>query len=698
MKPQWRLIALLALAGLPVQILWAQQAKPRPVRRVRTFSARAEDPALNTRYFFLSPETVCDNDGKLRLARSVLLADEMGATDFRQTEDLKGGIQAKKVFILEGPLKHSPTRPAELLFYGSAKEVFVNGKAVATPQPLPGTGWSRLAIGPGLLQEGENEVLFKDGQLLLEPGRPGRSFKSTDGGKTWAKDKLGARNSQTGEYLIRLRLADQPPHGWAMSQVFDLWAGRSGEIAAPGKLLAIQSAPSGWRVLSWLRTGPTPTPDEKWTGWIDHSKEYRPAPPAERHRWAQLKFDLVRTRPQDLSQMPARFQLRFDFLPDPAPADGLKLLSREEATDAIRGSTEFLYQPPSPRLKLLRERYKLDQVIAPGKTEMEQLLLLRHWVRNQWHTAWGNHPAAWMPPWDALIILESKDQPDCLTMCTHYACVFTQCCQALGWDARHCILDHHCVSEVYVRQFDKWVMMDAGNSAQRADVGLHFERAGIPLSARELHLAYQRKETAGLTVHFTPARLAAKIAALCRPAPPAKTPRPPRPDVIPLAELGKYPVCGLENFRRYAFPARNTYLTTRVPGELEQGWSNYFYDGYCWVGDSPDNPTLSPEYSRHLDPSRPQDVDWKLGWTRIHLARTGKRGELQVDLETETPNQARFERLGADGKPAPVAARFVWTLRPGRNELAVRSVNHWGKPGRPARVVVSYELPQALAR
>src|SRR5262249_59457220 len=89
-------------------------------------------------------------------------------------------------------------------------------------------------------------------------------------------------------------------------------------------------------------------------------------------------------------------------------------------------SVPFVYQEPSPRLKLLRERYRLDEVIAPGQTELEKLMLLRWWVRNQWHTAWGNNAAAWMPPWDALIILECKDQPDCLTMCTHYAAVFTQ--------------------------------------------------------------------------------------------------------------------------------------------------------------------------------------------------------------------------------------------------------------------------------
>jgi hypothetical protein len=321
---------------------------------------------------------------------------------------------------------------------------------------------------------------------------------------------------------------------------------------------------------------------------------------------------------------------------------------------------------------------------------MEQLMLLRWWVRHQCHRGWAAHPAIWIPPWDALSILANRDRPDCLVMCTHYSAVFTQCCQALGWNARHCILDHHCVSEVWVDQHRKWVMMDTGNSAERADVGLHFERKGVPQSALEMQQIHRDGKKDGVTVCFTPLRLAEKIAPLCRPEPAPKEKRPLRPDVIPLAELPKYPVCGIENFRRYAFPARNTFLTTLYPGELEQGESHYFYDGYCWVGDSPDDPKLSPEYSRHLTPARPQDVDWPLNWVRPHLARTATAGELRVDLETFTPNLERLERAGPGEKDAwkETPAAFAWKLQPGDNLLRVRSVNKWGRAGQETRVRV----------
>jgi hypothetical protein len=35
-------------------------------------------------------------------------------------------------------------------------------------------------------------------------------------------------------------------------------------------------------------------------------------------------------------------------------------------------------------------------------------------------------------------------------------------------------------------------------------------------------------------------------------------------------------------------------------------------------------------------------------------------------------------------------ARFVWKLKPGRNVLAVRGVNHWERTGQPSRVEVEW--------
>lgn len=645
--------------------------------------------------FVLSPEVIADEDGNIRLAHSVLVADEMGATDYRQSETLSDRVWARKCFVLDS----ADVTSADLILYGSAKLVSVNGKPLGAPEPLGSSGWAHVKIPIDRLIAGENEVILSGGgSLAIEPTRqPGRSAKSKDGGRTWSDESLGAKDNQSGEYLVRLRVGRYAPRGWAVSPVVDLW---TGEVAVSGKLLSAtlsdvsHAQAEGTKLVASIRTGSAPTPDAKtWTGWADLDRPFRPESEAQGHRWAQLRLDLRTTRPQASPRLPRRFELTIETQPDFVTTKDRLEVKAIENGPLQTGSVPFVYQEPSPRLRLLRERYQLDKVIAPGKTEMEQLMLLRYWVRNQWHTAWGSHPAAWMPPWDALVILESKDQPDCLTMCTHYAAVFCQCCLALGWNARHCILDHHCVAEVYVDQHHKWVMMDAGNSAERADVGLHFEKDGVPLSALELHLAEKSGKTDGITVCFTPAALVEKVSPLCRPAP---APKPavkvePRPVTIPLGDLKKFPVCQLVNYRRYAFPARNNYLHSLVPGELYQGWSNYFYDGYCWVGDSPDAPQLSPEYSRHLPPSRPQDVDWKLNESRIHLSRTSKSGEVRVDVETMTPNLLRLERRDEEKEAwQATLAGFVWKLKPGVNILRIRGVNQWERGGREARVEVRW--------
>ncbi len=670
-----------------------------------SIAAETRRIVLDTHRFQFSPEVVVDpTDGTIRLVHSVLLTHETGATDFHQAEALSERVWARKNFFITDS---ASIREPVLFIYGAPKHVQVNDHKSETPERLASTGWSCLKLSAEQLHQRLNPILMKDGgQVLFEP-HAGRSVthsdKTTDAGQTWG-DSLGRGNGPTGEYLVRLRLREYAGLGWALSDVIDLWSDSPRGIATPHRCISFHNhaslrphLPNGTSLGVALRTGNNPTPDDShWTPWRAITEGYKPEEAEARNRWAQLKIDLFTSKPQSTPRVPRQIQFAYDTEADsPSLKDTLAIVQPQPSWPVVP-SVPFVYQQPSPRLKLLRERYQLDKVIASGKTEMEQLMLLRYWVRNQWHTAWGSHPAAWMPPWDALIILESKDQPDCLTMCTHYAAVFTQCCLALGWNARHCILDHHCVSEVWVDQHQKWVMMDAGNSSERADVGLHFERNGIPMSALELHLAHRTGKTEATKVCFTPAKLVEQIGAMCRPAPVAKAKVLPRPDVIALAELSKFPVCQLNNYRRYAFPGRNNYLHSLYPGELYQGWSEYFYDGYWWVGDSPDDPRISPEYSHHLDPARPQDIDWSLNWTRIHLCRTKNAGELQVDLEIRTPNLARLEKMtetkdmaDKDGWQTTPAA-FMWKLRPGKNILKARSVNHWDRAGAPAHVQVEW--------
>src|SRR5262249_10295400 len=106
--------------------LGGQEPPAQSVRVVRKFSAGTEDPTFDPQRFLFSPEVVVDpKDGTVRLAHSVLVADEMGATDYRQGETLSDRVWARKVLVLDS----ADVTSAELFLYGSAREVTVNGKS-----------------------------------------------------------------------------------------------------------------------------------------------------------------------------------------------------------------------------------------------------------------------------------------------------------------------------------------------------------------------------------------------------------------------------------------------------------------------------------------------------------------------------------------------------------------------------------------
>jgi hypothetical protein len=293
---------------------------------------------------------------------------------------------------------------------------------------------------------------------------------------------------------------------------------------------------------------------------------------------------------------------------------------------------------------------------------LEKFALLREWCRFTAPKGWDAGATQWCPPWDALIILETNKQPLALCMCTHYSTLFVQTALALGYNARHVILDHHCVAEVWSNQFRKWVLIDTGCSTDPT-LNCHFERNGVPLNALEIHNLWKANRTNEIEVVYKNERING-------------------------ADIGKKPQCGFENFRRFAIPFRNNHLVSPFPGELEQGQSQYFGDFYLWWEDQA-VPTESPEYGKTS--CRPADFYWTLNETAIDLVAAPFMGAdsadmksaatLQVALDTVTPNFDKF-LVSIDGSAWEVKpASFAWKLRSGENTLRVRSVNKFGVEG-----------------
>ena len=83
------------------------------------FTPGDADPARDPHFFAYSPEVVFDAARTaIRLAKSVLVADEMGGTDYTQTLTLTDRVWAKKTLELDAAEAES----AEFLFFGTAAE------------------------------------------------------------------------------------------------------------------------------------------------------------------------------------------------------------------------------------------------------------------------------------------------------------------------------------------------------------------------------------------------------------------------------------------------------------------------------------------------------------------------------------------------------------------------------------------------
>ena len=131
------------------------------------------------------------------------------------------------------------------------------------------------------------------------------------------------------------------------------------------------------------------------------------------------------------------------------------------------------------RLRLLRSREKLDEIVSAAKTQFEKIVLLRAWVHRQWRMGANFY----YPPWDAVEILDLARQHDNRGFCAQYAIVFLQACQSIGIHARYVDLPGHFVVAVWSDDFNRWVVMDPTND-------LHYEKDGLPLRGRDLYRAY----------------------------------------------------------------------------------------------------------------------------------------------------------------------------------------------------------------
>jgi hypothetical protein len=606
------------------------------------------------------------DDGTVHLRKSVLFEDEQGMTHYNNAQTLSSNVWAKKQFVIEDPTCDGAKLYA---FNGAQAKIVCNGVELQPGKPLFTAGWTVWEVPVKALKKGLNEFVFSgNSSLLIESSlAPNRSAVSTDGGKTWDFDHLGMDGVENGEFVVRLRLAQYPKSGTITSEVVDLMETDDGIhnlLQSENLQLIVKGeAASSSSIAIELRDGRTPTPDSTWSVWkLVRQGNLRPDNGVWQ-RWVQWRVKLTTSQQKHIPELNM-----VELAPNFKPLHAARVFPKIEILELTpitiqRGSYPFAYQAPYHRLTQLRKLHKLDEVVAPGKTELEKFVLLRDWCRYSAPKGWDAGPTLWVPPWDALVILAMNKEPRALCMCTHFSTLFVQTAVALGYNARHLILDHHCAAEIWSNQFHKWIFMDTGNSTDPT-LNCHFEMAGVPLNALEIRQLWKAGRTNELEVVYTPPR-----------------------GRVNGSQINKNQV-GFGTYRRFCIPFRNNHLVTPFPGELEEGESNYYCDAYLWWEDQA-VPVESPEYSKTT--CRVADFYWTLNETAISLQRSETEDMLTVTLDTVTPNFDKF-LVSLDGGPwQPRPASFAWKLHSGENKLQVKSANKFGIEGieSVARVAVS---------
>jgi len=341
----------------------------------------------------------------------------------------------------------------------------------------------------------------------------------------------------------------------------------------------------------------------------------------------------------------------------------------------IRGSIEnFVWEDPQcPELQQVRLEYDLDRVVAPARTQFDQVLRLMDWV----HHLWRHDPENAAPRQDAVTILRGVKEGKHFR-CVEYATLLVQLCTAFGWPARAVRMvqpypggplegQAHLVSEVWINDLAKWVCFDA-------QINAYWEYRGSPLSVLELQDLVCRGLGRKLRWRrFSPLNLHRYMEARLR--------RMGLPVSLTGAALRLYSaVAAKSDFAMFFFHPR-------------------FATGNNYIGRGSGRLPPSVEYVHPL--GRPPQLIYNHQF-EVYYRTTGDRSLVDftcnlVDLDPHPPgpNQRQdrllmrfrhcipwFERLEVRLNDAPewrpVGPEFEWPLKPGLNRLEVRGVNRLG--------------------
>jgi hypothetical protein len=325
----------------------------------------------------------------------------------------------------------------------------------------------------------------------------------------------------------------------------------------------------------------------------------------------------------------------------------------------------------NPKLRELRDKYRLEEVTAPGRDEFEKQVLLLDWV----HRRFGKFGAPSAPSRGALEVLEGIGRGETY-FCTQYAQVFASCAASLGWVDRVLALrrhqgvnakggsTEHSTTEIWSNQHRKWVMMDPTSN-------FHVLSNEVPLNAFEIRQEWFYH--GGQRLVFVVGREQRRFTKADLP--------------IFLKRFSGFGDLTLEpdELDKYGFIG---YIpnTDLMDSGFDYGrmfiTRDRLCDGTQW-------------HRRDLPANLALDPYFPLGQAAVELRAAGRA--LSVELRTLTPNFSHFEiRSAAGGWEQRPGSACNWPVHPGSNKLEVRAVNAFGVAGPLSTIAV--ELQESRGR
>ena len=665
------LLSGLAARGEDVRTISAKAAEAFE-KGMGAWSVRAADDGSAV---VLHDRMLIDDDGPGIGSDSKWLNPELKSP----VQTIEGDVQVKKVLQVS-----RPEAMRAYLVLPRGVQVTLNGSPVKTDPKA-----KYPAIPVSLLREGDNEIVLScaEGQkrrIKIAPreeilrnapdraARPRRSFLSTDGGTTWKPIE--------GEFLVRLHLIQYAARGHMISRAIDLASGGPLATALTVRSLTVTAdaeTPEGTAVDLVVRTGTTPLYEkDRWTDWQAPGA----AVPAG-HRYVQWQATLRTASPLETPRLKG-VTVKATVAAAPPPAWAKKATVAAMHNPDIRyTSIPFSYEDfTHPKLADLRKKYRLDDVVAGGKTEYERLLLLKDWVRQQWKYK----PATeYYPAWDADEILQLKRG-----FCVQYAIVYMQCSLSLGYTSRFVFGYHpgvvstgHEVIEVWSNEYDKWILMDANGNVHYVD-----PKTKVPLGMMEIHdrmlAIYYGDKPLSRSNFKGPLTAVSDRIGTCW----GTETEPGRLDSRSIAKK-KPPRWAKWGVIRM-MPRNNFYSQIR-PLPKTQGFTWDYSDYWTW-----EDARTPPHYAYRYRNITGRRADWQWTPNRVRFGATWSADtpSLTVRMSTVTPGFKTFVVRTDDGPWRPSGRALTWRLREGRNKLEMRTRNVLGVEG----AVSSIEL--VLAR